>query len=1057
MESAVTISALIKAAKQFSMKAVALTDKYMMSGAIEFYHAAASAGIKPIIGCELCLSDSDGLFHMVLLAKNRKGYENLCRLVSISHLDKDRPFPSVDMDYLGQRSEGIIGLSGCMRGKIPFFLKKGYKNKALKTVREYIKIFKDGFYIELQRHPISKSLCTENGLSEVLAGFAADNDIPVVATNDVHYITPRNYRSYGQLFKLKTMSIKKDPLAKLLPDKENYFKSAQEMVSMFMDIPEAISNTSSICDSCEIDLGAKKIYLPGFKVPQGETEPGLLRKLCLMGLGWRLGHYPPHEYFSRLEKELSIIRDTGFSGYFLIIADIVRFTRVKNIPTCGKGSAAGSLVSYLLGISNVDPIKLNLYFERFLNSERKEPPDIDIDICSKRRIEVLKYLCSKYGKKNVSRVCSFSTLRSKAAIRETGRIMGLAKFDVDNIIKRAAFVRHFPSRRSYLHNKKRLKGTGKGDPLADSVLSSAGKIENFVRHLSMHPSAFIISCTDLTGIVPFIFSDTGEIMTQYDMNSIEKLGLIKTDLIGSVSLSLISDVLESLEKNRGISLNMSRTGCGDRKVFDIIKEGSTIGVFQLESSGIRSLARKLKPSSLEDITLLISLYRPGPQQSGMVKNFIERKFGREKTIFQHRDLEPILKDTYGVILYQEQVMRIARKIAGYSLSHADILRKAITRLSPTEMQKQKSRFIKGSLEKGYPRDVALNIFELISKFASYGFIKAHAAAYSEISYKLAYLKVYFPAELISAILSNNSGYYSRSQYIEEARRMGLLLKLPDINVSGLKFTAEDDGKSIRVPLTSIRDLGLSGAKSIISERKNKGPFKDLLDFYSRCCRSYHINKNAIENIIRAGGLDYTGSGRNNLLTAFYYLRTLRYCPDTLSHPALNPLLKLSPSNCVNNLERTLEDEIKIFGFCISASPLEYFRDELDKFKPVGSASFKSIIVSGEKLSVRDICCCGIILNRKLGKTKDGSKMLFCTIEDRDGIFQVVFFPAFYHKYVKTLSDSKILIIKGPLRYRDDDIKVVGKEVIDPVLLKKLNRSYRKQSLRRDILIESESV
>jgi DNA polymerase-3 subunit alpha len=453
---------------------------------------------------------------------------------------------------------------------------------------------------------------------------------------------------------------------------------------------------------------------------------------------------------------------------------------------------------------------------------------------------------------------------------------------------------------------------------------------------------------------------------------------------------------------------------------------------------------------------LISLYRPGPQQSGMVKNFIERKFGREKTSFPHKDLEPILKDTYGVILYQEQVMRIALKIAGYSLSRADVLRKAMTRLSSMEMKRQKARFIRGSLKKGYTRDTAENIFGLISKFASYGFVKAHAAAYSIISYRLAYLKVYYPAELICAILSNNSGYYGRSQYIEEARRLGLALKLPDINKSGLSFTPEDLGRSIRVPLTSIRDLGLSGAGSIIREREKNGPFRDFLDFYSRSRRSCNINKNAVENIISSGGFDYTGSERSSLLASFHYLRTLKYCPDSASHPSLNPLFKLSPDHG-DSREKILEAESRILGFCITGSPLEYFREELERFQPTGSSVFRDALHSGARGGLMDIYCAGMILNRRMEKTKDGKRMLFCTIEDRDGIFEAVFFPAFYQKYEKILSSSRVLIIKGTLKCRDGDITLIGKEAVDPVILKRLKLSYRKESLKKDILMESGPV
>ena len=1055
LESSITIDSLIETAVKFNMKAVALTDKYMMGGAIEFYNKALSAGIKPIIGCEICLFGGDRPFHMILLAKDLAGYGNLCRIVSRSHLKQQASVPSIDIEYLKKNSNGLIGLSGCINGEIPYLLRNSSKDRALAAVSRYLDIFGEDFYIELQRSPLSSLSDHHNDLSRTITDFALSNGVPLAATNDVHYIDADSCNTYKYLSKLKSMGTKTDPLARIIAGCENYFKSAGQMASMFQDIPEAILNTSAISDKCNLDLGPKKIYLPHSAVPEGENEASCLKRLCLMGLGWRSGHYPPPEYFSRLKKELSIIEKTGFSGYFLIIADIARFARTNNIPICGKGSAAGSLVSYLLGISNVDPLKHDLYFERFLNPERKEPPDIDIDICSKRRSEVLDYLSSKYGGESVSRICSFSTLRPRAAIREAGRIMGLGKYDIDNIIKKTGSFRSFSRGRPAPKDKGRLKRYVAGDSLSKSVISIAGKIENRIRHLSMHPSAFIISCRDLPDMVPLTLSETGDIMTQYDKDSIAQLGLMKTDLIGSISLSLINDVAKNLKKQRNIDMNLSEIDYSDDRVFEIIRDGRTHGVFQLESSGIRSLAKKLKPSSLDDIILLISLYRPGPQQSGMVKNFIERKFEREDTTFIHNDLEPILNDTYGVILYQEQVMKIALKIAGYSLSEADVLRKAMTRLSSSKMGKQKAKFMKGSLKNGYSQDIAISIFELISKFASYGFVKAHAAAYSEISYKIAYLKVYFPAELISAILSNNSGYYGRAQYIEEARRLGLTLRLPDINKSGLDFAPEDHGRSIRVPLTSIRDLGPSGADSIIKERTANGSFKDFIDFYSRCRKNCRLSKNGIENLIRIGGFDNMGLSRNNLLSVFHYLRTLKPYPSVPVCPV--PVFKPASDRQGQVHEKRLEDESRILGFCISSSLFDYFKEEFKRFKPCSSRAFHSIIDAGGRSRSRDIYCVGTILNRRIEKTKKGRKMLFCTLEDRDGIFESVFFPDFYQKNIKILSESAILIIRGTLHYRDGDITLIGKEAIDPVFLKKVNRCYKKEALKRDILAESVSL
>jgi DNA polymerase III subunit alpha len=1060
MESAVKIEDLIRAASTLNMKAVALTDKYMMGGAVRFYEIALSASIKPIIGCEICLSDADGLSRMILLVKTIRGYENLCRIVSRSNLEKKYSVPSIDISYLSKNSSGLIGLSGCPNGKIPRLLKNRDIYGALKTAFHFIEIFEGDFYIEIQRVPLQKT-GSYNNLSELVSNFVLSNNLSPVATNNVRYIDKNSYCIYRHLYKLKSMGIKKELFSELVNSGENYFKSTEEMISMFRDIPEAISNTHIIADKCNLDLGLGKTWLPTFKVPEGESLPGYLKKLCMKGFLRKFGQYPDTRYLYRLEKELKIIEKTGFIGYFLIIADMAEFARKRNILICGKGSAAGSLVSYLLGISDVDPVDQNLYFERFLNTGRKSPPDIDIDVCSSRRSELLSYLSSRYGAENVSRVCLFSTMRPRAAIREAGRIMGLGKSGADDLLERPDSPERFSHRRKTIPGSiKESAVLLREDGTSSDMQSCALKIENYIRHMSMHPSAFIISCRDLPGTVPLTLSDAGEVMTQYDMESIGKLGLIKTDLISSISLSLINDVTRTLREQRNIHINISEINHEDKKVFDAIKSGNTLGVFQLESSGIRSLAKKLKPSDLDDITILISLYRPGPQQSGMVKNFIERKFGREDTVFIHKDLEPILGDTYGVILYQEQVMRIAIEIAGYSFSEADMLRKAIAGLSSIEMEKQRLKFIRGSLNKGYSPDFAIHIFDLISRFANYGFVRAHAAAYSKISYKIAYLKVNFPAELISSILSNNSGYYRQAQYIEEARRLGLILKLPDINKSKYRFCTEDNGKAIRVPLTSIRDLGPSGAKFIIKERTENGYFKNFFDFYKRCIKKFPLNKNAVENLIRIGGFDYTGANRKNLLKVFHYLRILKHYPFDLTHPALNSVLKLECNkNSYIDIEEKIEEESRILGFCISYNPLEYFRNELKKFNLCSSGTFFRILkkTGNNKPGDTDITCAGIILSRRVETTKDRKKILFCTMEDRDGIFDLVFFTPVYRKYFKTLTESTAMIVKGNLHQVDGDITVIGKEVIDLALLKKINKNRRAEALRYSIISGSEPV
>ncbi len=564
----------------------------------------------------------------------------------------------------------------------------------------------------------------------------------------------------------------------------------------------------------------------------------------------------------------------------------------------------------------------------------------------------------------------------------------------------------------------------------------------------MHPSAFIVSSSNLAKRIPLTLSETGEIVSQYDMDSIEDLGLLKIDLINSLSLSLLDDAVDMLKSKRNINLNIPEIKYNDEKTFDLIKNGKTLGVFQLESFGIRKLAKKIKPSTLNDITLLISLYRPGPQQSGMVKNFIERKFGREKTAYLHKDLEPILNETYGIILYQEQVMRIAVRIAGFSLSEADNLRKAMVRLSKEEMRNQEARFLKGATSKGYSADVAKEIFKLMFKFASYGFVKAHAAAYAELSYKTCYIKAHYPAELLSIILTNNSGYYSMAQYIEEARRFGIKIKLPHINESGLKFSVEDEGKSIRISLSTIRGLGYASASFIINERAKNGDFKDFPDFYHRISKNCRITEKAIENLIKVGAFDFTGLQRKYLLLACNYLKNLKNnknIPGCSRHPLLQG--KNHPKDFT--LEERLEIEERILGFCASRSPLQYFRSELEEYRTVESGHFPDLVSSS-----KNIFTAGIIITRKIKKSRDGKNMLLCTMEDRDGMYESVFFADSFKNNSRIIMNSSVLVIEGRLCLKDGQISVIGKNAVSLIHLKKTKSRARKDSIKNNLLTKT---
>ncbi len=929
-------------------------------------------------------------------------------------------------------------------------LSLGVTDYAQKLAGEFLEIFGEDFYIEIQRY---RSISSKNSGSEILINFARECGLPVVAANNVHYLSKNDFRIYRYLSKIRLMGTKHDPTTSIIDNDEHYLKSGQEMKALFYDVPQAIRNTGIIAEKCSFDLEPGRTIIPRFHTPAGESQESYLKKLCISGLAFRYGENPPKKIVDRLDKEIDVINKTGFAGYFLVVADMARFACENMIPICGKGSAAGSLVSYILRISNVDPVENNLYFERFLNPERKEPPDIDIDISNRDRERVVKYMQSRYGYENIARVSSFVTTKPRASMREAGRILNMAKEEMDYMIKSVPGYNRFFTSEKMQHRAESSKLIDTGSPEYRSIISISTQIGGYARHISMHPSAFIVSNDRLCKRIPLTLSETGEVMSQYDMNSIDELGILKIDLINSLSLSLIADTSKKLGRQRKIQLDTSEISYDDSSVYRLMQEGRTLGVFQLESFGIRTLARKVKPACLNDITLLVSLYRPGPQQSGMVNNFIERKFGREKTSFVHSDLKPILEETYGIILYQEQAMQVAMKIAGYSLNEADILRKAMAHLSREQMLAQQSRFIRGALAGGYDIQTAEEVFRLISKFASYGFVKAHAAAYAELSYKTCFLKAHYPAEFLSTILTNNSGYYSKMQYIEEARRLGVLPGLPDINKSGYEFAVEDDGKSIRIPLIQVRNLGNAAVDSILGERKKNGRFADFFDFYKRIARSCRISKTSIENLIKIGAFDYTGAKRKELLIAFYCLNSHKK-PDIDFEKTR--LMQSGDEPGDFSIEERLEMEAGILGFYVSDHPLRHFKEHLLNLKRHDLKITRSGLF-GCSLNHQNsafIFSAGMITSKRAEKTKDNKNMMFCTMEDEDGMYEAVFFPEAYQKNLKTIINNSFIIIRGGLHLRDNNISIIAKDAISIPAIKKLDYLRDQENIKAEFISDT---
>jgi len=1085
LQSSVKIKNLVSMAKKYGMKSLALTDTVSMHGIIDFYRDAKKNNIKPIVGAEVLVTKSEVMSSFILIAKNLKGYENLCRIISSANLNKRNCPSPVSFSLIKDFSSGIIAISEFGSSEFFCFLQKNNTEKADLRLKEWVNVFGDDFYIEIQRTSFNslridiKDSIRKSFKEKIILEFAARNSVKIAAGNDVHYLLKQDYDTYKHMAKLKLMSSKENILFfNTINNNENYFKNSDEMQDLFCDLSEALENTEEISDKCSLVLELNKDKLPYFEIPGGQTQESYLRKLCYDKIVFRYGEKADSIIYKRLDYELSVIEKTGFCGYFLIVADIARFAYENKIPTCGKGSSAGSIVTYLLGISNVDPVALNLCFERFLNDERKNLPDIDIDISSKGRCRLVDYLSLKYGKYNVLRVPVFTTFKTRASIREAGRILSLGKEETAEIIRLIPerSIKPDISREEIINN--------------DNVLHISGNLKGCIRHIAMHPCAFIVLGENMSKNIPLMRSETGEIMSQYGIDDIEAMGFLKIDIINSLTLDHIDEVMEILKKTRDINLDFSNISYDDKAVYEILSNGDTIGTFQLESMGIRSLMKKLKPEKLEDITLLISLYRPGPQQSGMVDIFIERKFKRCRVDFLHEDLREILEETCGVMLYQEQVMKTAVKIAGYSFGEADRLRKTSFNLPDFNMEDEKYRFIKGALGNGYDKDLAEKLFGLISKFASYGFVKAHAAAYAEIGYKTCFLKIKYPAELLSVILTKNSGYYCKSSYIEEARRLGINIKLPDINLSEIKFLTEDSGKSIRISLISIRDLGIEGTESLVKERAENGLFKNFSDFYERIIRPKKITIKAAENLIKVGAFDFTGLKRKYLLLVLEYLLKIRQkkqlrisCPasskkgskrigqkDVLSFGDLKIETGTDSPNLINDdfyylddffpeitnsiqdysLADKLEIENYILEFCASANPLEYFKIELAGFNIIKSSSFKSEV--SEKIpNKKGIFTSGIILIRRMEKTKTGKEIIFLTLEDSGGMYETVIFTKQCLKSAEKNLPGSPVLINGNLSYRNGDISVVAEKIISLTALKKFKNKKSKEDEKSMLL------
>lgn len=1049
LDGACKINDLIGGAVKCNMPTIALTDHGTMFGAIEFYKKAREKGIKPIIGVEAYVAPgsrkernySQGnatSFHLVLLAKNLTGYQNLMRLVSIGYLEGFYYKPRMDKEVLKQYSEGVLALSACLKGEVAFtYLKKGY-DAARNAAMEYRDIFGDDFYLEIQNHGIPEEEKVREGVIEL----SKDLSIPIVATNDIHYLKKDHYLPHDCLICLQTGKDRDDPKRLRYTTDEIYFKTQEEMTKAFPEYPDALKRTVEVAEKCNLEMDFGRTFLPKFDIPPNEdvtTLDDYLKKLAYAGGRKRFGSIND-EVDERLRHELGIIEQMGYSGYFLIVMDFIQHAKSKGIPVGpGRGSAAGSLVSYCLEITNIDPLHYNLIFERFLNPERVTMPDIDIDFCYERREEIIKYVKEKYGEKNVTQIITFGTMAARAVIRDVGRVLKMPYGDVDRIAK---MIPATPG----MTLSKALETVPELPPLVDKdethrqLFEYSKVLEGLARHASTHAAGVVITPDDLTNYTPLYKSSQGDITTQYDMKILEQIGVLKMDFLGLRTLTVIQKTLKTLAA-RGIELDVDNIPLDDAATYELFAKGETVGIFQFESSGMREHLCKLKPQVFEDLIAMNALYRPGPMD--WINDFIARRHGRKKIEYEHPLLEPILKETYGIIVYQEQVMRIASALGGFSMGKADLLRRAMGKKKKELMAEQRLQFINGCAEKGIEKELANKIFKLMDKFAGYGFVKPHATCYALVAFQTAYLKKHYPAEFMAATISSEMGSTNRVVIlIEECKRMAITVKSPDVNESSYDFRVE--GNDIRFGLGAIKNVGRGAIEFIIAARAEGGKFDNLYEFCERV-DSRQVNKKVLESLIRSGAMDSLAGHRAQQLeaveTASNFAQAAnadRIKGQTSIFDDVEGEAKQYPSLplvAAWSEQDTLALEKEMLGFYVSGHPLDKYREEVKMFS---SITLDAIAGPPDGTQVR---VCGIVTECKTILDRKNKSMAFVKMEDFHGIVEAVVFSSVYEKYRDHLQPDSMIALSGRTNVKDEEqTKVLCDHV---VLLDKVWEEYGK--------------
>ena len=1028
------------------MPAVAMTDHGNLFGAVEFYNTARKFGVKPIIGCEVYVapesrhekSSKDGLrdasYHLILLSENETGYKNLLKLVTKGYLEGFYYKPRIDKELLAECSEGLIALSSCIRGEVAHNVNRENVPRAIKVASQYSEIMgENNFFLELQNHQLEN----QDRINKEIIGIGKKLDLPVVATNNCHYINREDFRAHEILLCLQTGKTMSDPYRMQYPKDEFYLKSPQEMIALFKETPEAIENTLKIADRCELELEFDKLNLPDYPVPDTYSLETYLEEKSREGLAKRFEEldkrkieFEREAYENRLDEELGIIKRMGYPGYFLIVWDFIHHAKENGIPVGpGRGSAAGSVVAYALQITDIDPLQYDLLFERFLNPERVSMPDIDIDFCMDGRDEVIKYVTEKYGgNQNVTQIITFGSMNAKGVIRDVGRVLDMTYGEVDKLAKLVPNKLNISLKEAFKEEPQFDKLRKENEQVAE-LLDIAKNLEGLQRHCSTHAAGVVISSKALTEFCPLYKGGNDEVVTQYAMGSVEKLGLLKMDFLGLRTLTVINNALKLIRQSKNIDLDIGAIPLDDSATYQLLCDAKTLGVFQLESSGMRDLLKKLKPDCFEDIIALLAMYRPGPLESGMVDDYVKRKHGTLEEKYDLPQLESILKETHGVILYQEQVMKIASVLAGFSLGDADLLRRAMGKKKPEEMAAQREKFLNGSKAKNIDVKKSEKVFNLMEKFAGYGFNKSHSAAYAQVSYQTAYLKAHFPLEFFGALITSDMDNTDKVlRYIHDCRELNITVQPPDVNLSQRDFSVANN--VLVFGLGAIKNVGSKAIDNIIEARKELTQFSSL----GQLCESVDMqlaNKRVFESLIKSGACDSLGKTRAQMMS------DLQVCMER--GQAKQRDQNLGQSNMFDTFEADVEEDKSIsvedwsdterlrlekesIGFYITGHPLDGFTRELSWFTDATSASIAEM---GNK---KKVSLAGMPIKHLPKTTRKGDKMGIITLEDLQGSVEVILWPEIYEKAQTLLLAEEPLLVKGEVDAEGSLPKVIATEV-----------------------------